>query len=51
MAELPQSIDRELIRYRIKKRMAGRRDLLLHFIGLHVAIAVIIWIECIPGIA
>ena len=42
MAESPQSIDRELIRYRIKKRMAGRRDLLLHFI-IYMAIAVIIW--------
>ena len=42
MNESPQSIDRELIRYRIKKRMAGRRDLLLHFI-VYVAIAVIYW--------
>ena len=42
MAESPQSIDRELIRYRIKKRMAGRRDLLLHFV-VYVAIAIIVW--------
>lgn len=42
MAESPQSIDRELIRYRIKKRMAGRRDLLLHFVA-YVAIAIIVW--------
>ena len=42
MAESPQSIDRELIRYRIKKRMAGRRDLLLHFTA-YVAIAIIVW--------
>ena len=44
MAESPQSIDRELIRYRIKKRMAGRRDLLLHF-AVYVAFAVIFWMN------
>jgi hypothetical protein len=41
MAELSQSIDRELIRHRIKKRMAGRRDLLLHCL-VYVAIAIIV---------
>ena len=40
MTDSPHSIDRELIRYRVKKRMAGRRDLLLHVV-VYVAIAVI----------
>ena len=40
MTDSPQSIDRELIRYRIKKRMAGRRDLLLHLV-IYVALALI----------
>ncbi len=44
MTDSPQSIDRELIRYRIKKRMAGRRDLLLHFM-VYVAIAIIVWMN------
>lgn len=44
MTASPQSIDRALIRYRIKKRMAGRRDLLLHFV-IYVALAVIVWLN------
>ena len=42
MSEAPGSIERELIRHRLEKRMAGRRDLLLHFI-VYIAIAVIYW--------
>ncbi len=33
MTERRQSIEAELIRYRIEKRMRGRRDLLLHFLA------------------
>ncbi|MCY3831884.1 MAG: hypothetical protein OXG85_02635 [Chloroflexi bacterium] len=33
MADGQRSIEAELIRYRIEKRMAGRRDLLLHFLA------------------
>ncbi len=41
MTEPPRSIERELIRYRIEKRMAGRRDLLLHS-AVYIAVAVIV---------
>ena len=41
MADSPQSIEAGLIRFRIEKRMAGRRDLLLHLL-LYVAVAVIV---------
>ncbi len=47
MAESPQSIDRELIRYRIKKRMAGRRDLLLHLV-IYFALALIYLLNTAP---
>lgn len=40
MSEPPGSIERELIRHRIEKRMAGRRDLLLH-LAIYVALALI----------
>ena len=39
---MPQySIEEQLIRYRIEKKMAGRRDLLLH-VAVYVAVAVIV---------
>jgi len=40
MSEMPGSIERELIRHRIEKRMAGRRDLLLH-LAIYVALSLI----------
>lgn len=40
MAAGQRNIDAELIRYRIKKRMAGRRDLLLHLL-LYIGVAAI----------
>ena len=40
MSEPPGSIERELIRHRIEKRMAGRRDILLHLV-IYVALALI----------
>ena len=42
-----ESIEEELIRYRIEKRMAGRRDLLLHLL-VYVAIALIVRVDS-PG--
>ncbi len=40
MTDSPHSIDRELIRYRVKKRMAGRRDLLIHVV-IYVATVIL----------
>lgn len=40
MANAERSIDAELIRYRIEKRMAGRRDLLLHAL-VYIGVAVL----------
>ena len=44
MSDRGRSIDAELIRYRIEKRMAGRRDLVLHSL-VFVTIAVIGWMN------
>ena len=45
---MTQSIERDLIRYRIEKRMGGRRDLLLHLL-VYAAVIVIVGINS-PGL-
>jgi len=40
MASKQRSIDAELIRYRIERRMAGRRDLLLHLL-VYIGVAIL----------
>lgn len=43
-----QSIEEQLIRYRIEKKLAGRRDLLLHGL-VYIAVAVIVLLSQ-PGL-
>ena len=47
MSDSPQSIEREFIRHRIEKRMAGRRDLLLH-LAIYLALALIYLLNMPP---
>ena len=47
MSESPGSVEREFIRHRIEKRMAGRRDLLLH-LAIYLALAVIYLLNTPP---
>ena len=52
MSSRQRNIDAELIRYRIKKRMAGRRDLLLHllvYIGVIIVFSLNVTWWDLPG--
>lgn len=44
MGETQNSIEEQLVRYRIEKKMAGRRDLLLHG-AVYIAVAVILLVS------
>lgn len=47
MSDSPGSIEREFIRHRIEKRMAGRRDLLLHLV-IYLVLALIYLLNTLP---